>query len=113
MHATTRRRAALYARESVDAAGDAHNVADQLADAAPHAKRHHLDVVATFTDNDISAKNLDWRPGYEAMIEAAERGEFDAIIVFHTSRLWRNRRERADGIEILRHAGEVVAFGVR
>ncbi|MGH3281733.1 MAG: recombinase family protein, partial [Trebonia sp.] len=33
------------------------------------------------------------------------RGEFDVILVFHTSRLWRNRRERAEGIEILRKAG--------
>jgi len=33
----------------------------------------------------------------------------DTIIVFQTSRLWRNRRERAEGIEILRRAGVSVA----
>jgi hypothetical protein len=36
---------------------------------------------------------------------AAARGEIDAILVFQTSRFWRNRRERAEGIEILRKAG--------
>ena len=33
---------------------------------------------------------------------AAARGEIDVILVYQTSRLWRNRRERAEGIEILR-----------
>ena len=36
---------------------------------------------------------------------AAARGEIDVILVFQTSRFWRNRRERAEGIEILRRAG--------
>jgi hypothetical protein len=36
---------------------------------------------------------------------AAARREIDVIIVFQTSRLWRNRRERAEGIETLRKAG--------
>jgi site-specific DNA recombinase len=36
---------------------------------------------------------------------AAARGEIDVILVFQTSRFWRNRRERAEGIEILRKAG--------
>lgn len=91
------RRAAIYAHESVDAVGDAHNVAGQQAVAEPYAERHHLTVAAVFTGNDISAKNPGWRPGYEAMMEAAARAQFEVIIVTHTSRLWRNRRERAGG----------------
>ena len=43
------------------------------------------------------------------MMAAAARGEFDVIVVFQTSRLWRNRRERAEGIELLRKACVSVA----
>ena len=43
------------------------------------------------------------------MMAAAARGEFDVIVVFQTSRLWRNRRERAEGIELLRTARVSVA----
>ncbi len=31
----------------------------------------------------------------------ARRGELDRIVVFHSSRLWRNRRERARDIDAL------------
>src|SRR5262245_26682088 len=63
----------------------------------PHAQRRGLAITATFSDNDISATYGTPRPGYTAMMEAAARGEFDVILVFHTSRLWRNRKERAEG----------------
>jgi DNA invertase Pin-like site-specific DNA recombinase len=59
----------------------------------------------TFSDNDISAAKGRPRPGYEALMAAAQRGEFTVICVFHLSRLWRNRVERAQGIEVLRKAG--------
>ncbi|MEU9456897.1 recombinase family protein [Streptomyces sp. NPDC048277] len=36
---------------------------------------------------------------------AVQRGEVDVIIVYMLGRLWRNRRERAEGMEILRKHG--------
>ena len=57
------------------------------------------------SDNDISASNGRHRAGYAAMMAAAARRELDVIPVFQTSQFWRNRRERAEGIEILRKAG--------
>jgi site-specific DNA recombinase len=59
----------------------------------------------TFSDNDLSATQGKPRPGYLALMAAAERGEFTVIVVYHLSRLWRNRIERAQGIELLRKAG--------
>lgn len=59
----------------------------------------------TFTDNDLSATQGRHRPGYAALMAAAQRGEFSVIVVYHLSRLWRNRIERAQGIEVLRQAG--------
>jgi site-specific DNA recombinase len=98
-------RCARYARISLDKAGDEHGVANQLADQQRVADARDFVIVRTEIDNDISALNGKHRPGYEAVMAAAARGEIDVILVFQTSRFWRNRRERAEGIEILRKAG--------
>lgn len=101
------KRAARYARISEDLQGDEHGVNNQDNATDDHAIRRGFSVATehVYSDNDISATYGKHRPGYTAMMEAAARGEFDVIIVFHTSRLWRNRKERAEGIEILKNAG--------
>jgi len=98
-------RAGAYQRISFDKAGDEHGVANQLADQRRTAQARGYDIVLTESDNDISALTGKHRPGYERIMAAAARGEIDVILVFQTSRFWRNRRERAEGIEILRKAG--------
>jgi DNA invertase Pin-like site-specific DNA recombinase len=66
--------------------------------------------VTEFVDYDRSAAKGKPREQYKALIAAIERGEVARIYVLHQSRLWRNRRERAEGIEILRrHRVQVVA----
>ena len=98
-------RCARYARISFDKAGDEHGVANQLADQQRVADASGFVIVRTEVDNDISALNGKHRPGYEAVMAAAARREIDVVLVFQTSRFWRNRRERAEGIEVLRKAG--------
>ena len=98
-------RAGAYTRISADKAGDEHGVANQLADEKRLAAARGYVITRIESDNDISASNGKHRPGYEALMAAAARREIDVILVFQTSRLWRNRRERAEGIEILREAG--------
>lgn len=102
---TTATRVVKYLRISADHAGDEHGVANQDADCDRYSDSRGLTVVGRYCDNDISATSGKKRPDYLAMMAAAERREFDAILVWQTSRLWRNRRERADAIEILRKAG--------
>ena len=94
-----------YQRISHDKAGDEHGVGNQLADQKRLAAARGIVITRVESDNDISASNGKHRPGYEALMAAAARREIDVIIVFQTSRLWRNRRERAEGIETLRKAG--------
>jgi DNA invertase Pin-like site-specific DNA recombinase len=95
----------LYARISEDDLGTEKGVLRQLQDGHALSKARGGRVVAEFSDNDLSALNGDHRPDYEALMAAVTAGQLDRIIVFHTSRLWRNRRERAEGIERLRAAG--------
>lgn len=98
-------RAVLYLRISKDKAGDEHGVANQRADAERLAAARGYAVTAVYVDNDLSAFSGVRRPDYEAMMAAAARGEFDVIVLYQTSRLWRTRSERAAGIKILQAAG--------
>ncbi|MGH3720742.1 MAG: recombinase family protein [Pseudonocardiaceae bacterium] len=62
-----------------------------------------------FTDNDLSAATGVYRPGYADLMAAIERGEAAMIVTYQLSRLWRNRRERAEAMEILKtHRVKVV-----
>ena len=97
-------RAVIYLRISKDKAGDEHGVINQRGDAERLSASRGYQVLTVYSDNDISAFSGARRPGYEAMMAAAARGEFDVIIVFQTSRLWRTRGERAAGIKILQAA---------
>lgn len=100
-----RNRAGRYARISFDKANDEHGVTNQLADQQRAADARGYVIVLTESDNDISALTGKYRPGYERIMAAAAAGEIDVILVYQTSRFWRNRSERAAAIEILKKAG--------
>ena len=97
--------AALYGRISDDPTDVHAGVTRQLEDGEAVAKRRDLPVYDTYRDDSISALTGKFRPGYDRLMRDAEAGLFTAIIVYHFSRLWRNRIERAQGIERLRRAG--------
>ncbi|WP_299052138.1 recombinase family protein [uncultured Nocardioides sp.] len=104
-------RAVVYARISLDRRGDEAGV-DRQMDAAHHAIANRGWVVAgePYVDNDVSAFSGATRPGYARLMRDVTAGRVDVVVVFQTSRLWRNRRERAEGIELLRaHGVSVVA----
>ena len=103
-------RAAIYARISEDPRGLEHGVSRQLTDCKKLAAARGWKVVATYTDNDISALKGQERPGYVEMMTAAVHGEFDWIVSYGLSRLWRNRKERAEAIDTLSKARISVAL---
>lgn len=105
----TGERVALYARISEDDSGLELGVERQLQDAREMAERRGWQVVAEYSDNDVSALRGKHRSGYTAVLADAEAGRLDRVVVFHTSRLWRNRRERAEGIERFARARVSVA----
>jgi len=99
-------RAARYLRISEDKAEDEAGVTRQDEDTAKLVADMGWDEAGpAYEDNDLSATKGKPRPAYERLMAAAARGEFDVIVVFQQSRLWRNRRERAEGIEVLSRAG--------
>ena len=88
-----RMRAAIYVRISDDPTGRQAGVTRQQDDCAALAERLGWDVAATFSDNDISAYNGKRRPGFEAMLAALRNHEFDAVICWHTDRLYRRTKD--------------------
>lgn len=97
-------RAALYARISDDDSGGAEGVGRQLEAGRAEAARRGWQVAGEYVDNDVSAYNGATRAEYRRLLADATAGTFDHVVVFHTSRLWRDRRERAAGIEQLQAA---------
>jgi site-specific DNA recombinase len=96
-------RAALYARFSTDKQSEAsiddqHRVCERIAD------RHGFAVTARFSDRAISGGTTS-RPGYQQLLAAARRGEFDVIVAEDTSRLWRNLAEQSPRLAELSDMG--------
>jgi integrase len=102
-------KAALYARYSTDQQSEA-SVDDQFRVAEQIAERNGYTVVDRFHDRAISG-GTSKRAGYQAMLDAARRSEFVAIIAEDSSRLWRNMAEQAPrlaklcdlGIQVVTH----------
>lgn len=102
-----RARAAIYTRISRDPEGQRLGVERQDEDCRRLAARLNLDIVAAFTDNDISASTLSRkaRPAFNEMMQGARRGDFGVIVAYSNSRLTRRLLELNDLIELHRAHG--------
>jgi site-specific DNA recombinase len=104
----TPRRAAIYARISNDPGtadtprrgGDGLGVERQQEDCRALADTLGWEVVIVLVDNDISAYSGKVRPGFEALLDEMKRGEVDALICWHTDRLYRSMKDLERLIEI-------------
>ncbi|MFD4551403.1 recombinase family protein [Streptomyces sp. NPDC058466] len=101
------RSGATYCRISKDDEADEDGVTRQSEDTAALADRRDIPVTDThrFVDNDVSATQGKRREDYERLMATVREGGIDVIIVYALGRLWRNRKERAEGIEVLRKHG--------
>ena len=88
-------RAAIYTRISNDAEGRKVGVKRQERLCREKAQGLGAEVVAVFSDNDISAsvRSKKKRPDYEAMLSRARAGEFTHILAYSSSRLTRRLSE--------------------
>ena len=78
------KRVVIYARVSTDE----QTTANQIAELAAWAKRAGHPVVRVFEDQGVSgAKGRDQLPGFDALLRAAVRREFDIVAVWSSDRL--------------------------
>lgn len=87
-------KAAVYCRISKDAEEKGLGVERQRQDCVALAERKGWKVVQVFTDNDISAarsaRGLNLRPAYDAMVAAVKAGRINAVIAWDLDRLSRD-----------------------
>jgi DNA invertase Pin-like site-specific DNA recombinase len=77
---------------------------DQELKCRDYAVRQGLEVVALYVDEAESAKSAN-RPQFQRMIQDAEQGKFDAIVLIDFSRFARNRRDMENFLYRLDQAG--------
>jgi DNA invertase Pin-like site-specific DNA recombinase len=98
------KRVALYVRVSTDD----QTVENQLRELQTWARRAGHDIVRVFEDSGISgAKGRDKRPGFDAMLRAAVRREFDMLAVWSSDRLGRSLQHLIEVLQTIRdtHTG--------
>lgn len=93
-------RAAVYTRISKDREGAGLGVERQEAECLALARRLGWEVVATFSDNDISAYSGKPRPGYRALLDAVRSGQVQGVLAWHTDRLHRRPIELEEFIAL-------------
>jgi DNA invertase Pin-like site-specific DNA recombinase len=97
-------------RISRDHTGEQLGVTRQLEDARELARRRGFDVVAEYTDNDVSAAGKRRRPGFEALLADLAEGRADAVVAWTLDRITRNARDRLRLLDIGRERGIIVAL---
>jgi DNA invertase Pin-like site-specific DNA recombinase len=96
------RRVAIYTRVSTKD----QTTENQLQELHAWAARAGHTVVKVYEDAGISgAKGRDQRPGFDAMLKAAVRREFDMLAVWSSDRLGRSLRHLVEVLETIRDTG--------
>lgn len=98
-------RAVIYTRQSKDSTGEGMAVARQAEACRKHCEARGWTVVATLTDNDVSASTGKPRPEYERALSMAEAGEVDVIVCWAVDRLTRRVLDLERIIEICERTG--------
>jgi len=101
-------RAAVYTRISKDD-GSALGVSRQENDCRRLCKQKGWSVTEVYTDNDVTASGRKRRPAYEAMLASIQRGEIDAVVVYHLNRLHRRPAELESFITVADERGIALA----
>lgn len=91
--------AAIYCRISSDKTGKSAGVERQRGDCLLMADRLGLKVVATLTDNDISAYSGKPRPSYQQLLELMKSGEIGSVLAYHQDRLQRSLVELEEYVD--------------
>ena len=97
--------AGLYLRISQDRTGQEAGVARQEKDCRVLASEREWDVVDVFTDNDVSAYSGRPRPAYQRMLNAIRLGRINAVIAWHTDRLYRQPKDLEGLIDLAEERG--------
>jgi len=99
--------AVAYLRRSTDR--QEQSLADQRAEIMRWAGEQGYEIIGEFVDDAISGTSADERPGFQKMIADAQRGGFEAVVVWNSDRFSRGDVTETEYYRyLLRKAGVVV-----
>src|SRR3974377_1775085 len=99
---TKPKRVALYVRVSTNG----QTVENQRRELTQWAQRAGHEVVKVYQDAGVSgAKGRDQRPGFDAMLKAAAKREFDLLAVWSGDRLGRSMPDLIEVLQMIRTTG--------
>lgn len=98
-------RAAIYTRVSRGNEGEETSTGIQEEKCRALCELKDWPVAEVFTDVGISGFKKVRRPGYEAMLAAAEAGRFDVVVIYKLDRLTRQTRQLLDVVDVLQDTG--------
>lgn len=98
-------RGVIYARYSEGPRQTDQSIEGQVADCTAYAAAHGIDIVQVYADRHISGRSVEGRDAFQRMMADADRGAFDAVIVWKVDRFGRSREDIAVNKIRLRRAG--------
>lgn len=108
---TNKRRVAAYARVSTDKEDQLNSQKNQLEFFEDMIKNNpDWTYICIFEDEGISGTSTKKRHGFQDMIEAARRGEFDLLLVKSISRFARNTLDLIQNVRLLKEYNVEVRF---
>ena len=102
-------RAVIYTRYSAGPDQTVQSIEGQLRVCQNYITSHGWDFVRYYADEHISGRT-DKRPQFQEMISAAERGEFDVLVVYSTDRFSRNKFDSINYKKKLKDLGIRIAY---
>lgn len=87
--------AVIYARYSTGRAQKDISIEGQLRECAEFANKKGYDVTGEYIDRRVSGRSEAGREGFRRLMDEAELGLFDIVIVWRLNRFFRNRTESA------------------
>lgn len=100
--------AAIYARYSSTAQNDA-SIEQQIDECRQYAAANNLAIIEVFEDRAKSGRS-DNRPGFQKMLRAADRHEFQVLLAYKSNRISRNMQSALSYEQRLSDAGVKVVY---
>lgn len=102
-------RAVIYSRYSAGPDQTAQSIEGQLRVCENYIRNNGWDYLRYYADAHISGRT-DKRPQFQAMMDAAERGEFDVLVVYSADRFSRNKFHSVSYKQKLKSLGIRIAY---
>lgn len=102
-------KAVIYSRYSAGPEQTVQSIEGQLRVCKTYIANHGWELTRCYADEHISGRT-DKRPQFQEMISAAERGEFDVLVVYSTDRFSRNKFDSINYKRKLKELGIRIAY---